>query len=99
MTGMQVSLGLLAGLLLGAISVVGLSGIAATPRAMGLAQPQQAADAPDRAGQDASFWLAPKSDLDLSRLGPVAVQLLAAPDNPRGFALIKTSELDPSDNF
>jgi hypothetical protein len=60
-----------------------------------------AGDGPERAGPDAdaSFWLAPKTDLDLSRLAPVAVRLLAAPETSRGFALIKTSELDPSDNF
>jgi len=59
------------------------------------------AEEPERASPDpgAAFWLAPKTDLDLSGLTPVAVKLLAAPDGARKFALLKIGDVDPSEDF
>ncbi len=51
---------------------------------------------PDSGG---SFWLAPKADVDVSKLSPVTVKLLAAPDGSRKFALLKTASYDPSENY
>ncbi len=55
----------------------------------------------ERAGQDAGalFWLAPKTDLDLNKLTPVEVRLLATPEVGKGLAMLKTSAIDPSENF
>lgn len=50
-------------------------------------------------GAGAAFWLASKADLDLERLAPVGVKLLAAPGDASRFALLKTADFDPSDNF
>jgi hypothetical protein len=50
-------------------------------------------------GTDASFWLAPKADLDLSKLVPVSAHLLATPEAPGGFAMIKTGVIEPSPNY
>ena len=71
-----------------------------TPLALGLALVSPffaVAEEPERASPEpgVSFWLAPKTGLDLSGLSPVPVKLLAAPDGTRKFALLKIGDIDP----